>query len=135
MSQYVGLDVSLKETTVCVLDESGGAIWRDRCGSTLEAMSAALTREAPEAERVVLESGTLSPWHWHGFRALGVPVACVDARKAKAVLSARVHKSDDLDAEGLAHLARTGWYAEVRVKSLVSHRLHSVVAVTSPGVI
>jgi len=80
-------------------------------------------------ERVVLESGTLSPWHWHGLRALTVPVVCVDARQAKAAaLSARVHKSDDLDAEGLAQRARAGWYAEVRLKSLESRRLHSVLA-------
>lgn len=126
MGQYVGLDVSLKETAVCVMDSLEGIVWRGRCGSTPEAMAEALRRHAPEAERVVLESGTLSPWHWHGLRALGVPVVCVDARQAKAVLSARVHKSDDLDAEGLAQLARTGWYAEVRVKSLEAHRLHSV---------
>jgi len=59
---------------------------------------------------------------------LTVPVVCVDARQAKAALSARVHKSDDLDAEGLAQRARAGWYAEVRVKGLESRRLHSVLA-------
>jgi len=126
MGQYVGFDVSMKETAVCVLDDAGAVVWRGRCGSSPEAMAEALRRHAPSAERVVLESGTLSPWHWHGLGALNVPVVCVDARQAKAALSARVHKSDDLDAEGLAQLARTGWYAEVRVKSLESHRLHSV---------
>lgn len=128
MGQYVGLDVSLKETAVCVVDAGGSVVWRGRSGATPEAMAKTVSRHAPLAERVVLESGTLSPWHWHGLRALNVPVVCVDARQAKAVLSARVHKSDELDAEGLAQLARTGWYAEVRVKSLESHRQHSVLA-------
>ena len=55
-----------------------------------------------------------------------MPVVCVDARQAKAALSGRPNKSDELDAEGLAQLARTGWYAEVRVKSFDSHRIRSV---------
>ena len=126
MSHYVGLDVSLKETSVCVVDADGRVVWRGTCRSTPEGMSATVGKRAPEAVRVVLESGTLSPWHWHGLKALGVPVVCVDARQAKAALSGRVNKSDALDAEGLAQLARTGWYAEVRVKSLDSHRLRSV---------
>lgn len=122
---YVGLDVSLKETSVCVVDGDGGVVWRGTCRSTPAAMSATLSKRAPEAVRVVLESGTLSTWHWRGLKELGVPVVCVDARQAKAALSGRVNKSDALDAEGLAQLARTGWYAEVRVKSLDSHRIRS----------
>lgn len=126
MSQYVGLDVSLKETSVCVLDGSGQVMWRGTCKATPEAMAATVRKRAPVAERVVLESGTLSTWHWHGLRDLGIPVVCVDARQAKAALSGRPNKSDELDAEGLAQLARTGWYAEVRVKSYDSHRVRSV---------
>lgn len=126
MSQYVGLDVSLKETSVCVMDGSGRVEWRGQCKATPEAMAATVRKRAPLAERVVLESGTLSTWHWHGLKALGVPVVCVDARQAKAALSGRPNKSDELDAEGLAQLARTGWYAEVRVKSYDSHRVRTV---------
>lgn len=128
MSHYVGLDVSLKETSVCVVDGDGRVVWRGTCRSTPAAMSATLSKRAPDAVRVVLESGTLSTWHWHGLKELGVPAVCVDARQAKAALSGRVNKSDALDAEGLAQLARTGWYAEVRVKSLDSHRIRSVLA-------
>jgi len=126
MVEYVGLDVSLKETSVCVMDGSGRVEWRGQCKSTPEAMAATVRKRAPSAERVVLESGTLSTWHWHGLKALGIPVVCVDARQAKAALSGRPNKSDELDAEGLAQLARTGWYAEVRVKSFDSHRVRSV---------
>lgn len=126
MSHYVGLDVCLKETSVCVLDAEGAVVWRGQCRSEPAALAATVRKRAPEARRVVLESGTLSTWHWHGLKELGVPVVCVDARQAKAALSGRVNKSDALDAEGLAQLARTGWYAEVRVKSLDSRRVRSV---------
>ncbi len=126
MGQYVGLDVSLKETAVCILDDSGGAVWRGRCPSQPESMAELIRKRAPSAERVVLESGPLSTWHWHELKGRGVPVICVDARSAKAALSGRVNKSDELDAEGLAQLARTGCYNEVHVKSLDSHRLRTV---------
>lgn len=131
MVEYVGLDVSLKETSVCVLDGSGLVVWRGVCKATPEAMATTIRKRAPQAERVVLESGTLSTWHWHGLKELGIPVVCVDARQAKAALSGRPNKSDELDAEGLAQLARTGWYAEVRVKSYDSHRVRSVLVARS----
>jgi transposase len=126
MGEFVGLDVSLKETAVCILNGSGGVVWRGRCLSDPGSMAAMIEQRAPMAERVVLESGPLSTWHWHGLKERGVPVICVDARSAKAALSGRINKSDELDAEGLAQLARTGWYNEVRVKSLDSHRIRSV---------
>ena len=36
MEQYVGLDVSLEETAVCVLDSAGKIVWRGRCSSDPE---------------------------------------------------------------------------------------------------
>lgn len=67
MGQYAGLDVSLNETTICVMDAGEGVMWRGRCRSTSEAMAATLARHAPEAARGVLAGGTLSPWYWHGL--------------------------------------------------------------------
>ncbi len=63
MSHYVGLDVSLKETSVCVLDAEGAVVWRGQCRSEPAALAATVRKRAPEARRVVLESGTLSTWH------------------------------------------------------------------------
>ncbi|MEE8445148.1 MAG: IS110 family transposase [Alphaproteobacteria bacterium] len=128
MKQYAGLDVSMKETSVWVLDEAGGSVFRGNVSSTPEAIAGLLRRKAPGLARVVLEAGPLSTWHWHGLVALGVPVVCVDARHARAALSMRVNKTDANDAEGLAQLARSGWYREVRVKSVASHCDRSVLA-------
>ena len=131
MKQYVGLDVSLEETSVCVMDEAGKIVFKGKVPSTPEAIKACVGEQAPHGERVVLESGPLSTWHWHGLRALGVAVVCLDARQAHAALSCRVNKTDENDAEGLAHLARTGWYREVNVKSMASHHGHSLLAARS----
>jgi len=121
MKQYVGLDVSLEETSVCVLDGNGRVVFRGRVASEPAAIVRLIRGRVPDCERVVLESGPLSTWLWHGLRAAGLPVVCADARHAKAALRMQVNKTDANDAEGLAQIARTGWYREVRVKSLDSH--------------
>ncbi len=108
MEYYVGLDVSLEQTSICVVDESGKTLWQGKCASTPEAIAAAIRTRAPRAARISLESGPLSTWHWHELRTLGVPVVCLDARHAKAALSMQLNKSDRNDASGLAQIVRTG---------------------------
>ena len=120
MEQYVGLDVSLLETSSAwwiKRHDSGKASVRRH----LRALPLSLARRAPGATRIGLESGLLSTWHWHALKALGLPVVCLDARHAKAALSLRLNKTDVNDAEGLAQIVRTGWYRPVQVKSLDSH--------------
>lgn len=126
MKQCVGLDVSEKLTSVCVVDESGRKVWAGKCSSTPEALASTIHERAPRAERVGLETGPLCAWHYHGLRALQVPVQCIDARHAKAALSMQVNKTDDNDAEGLAQIMRTGWFREVHVKSLEAQLLRSL---------
>ena len=120
MEQYVGLDVSQEQTSVCVVDGGGKVIWEGKCASTPEAIAATIRTRAPEAVRIGLESGPLSAWHWHELRKLGLPVVCLDARHVKAALALQLNKSDRNDARGLAQIVRTGWYREVRVKSVDS---------------
>jgi transposase len=121
MEQYVGLDVSQQTTHLCVIDNNGKAVWRGQCASTPEAIAKTIQTKAPKVARVGLESGPLSTWHWHGLKAMGLPVVCLDARHAQTALSLQVNKTDKNDAEGLAQLVRMGWYREVGVKSLASH--------------
>ena len=126
MEQYVGLDVSQEQTSVCVVDSGGQVIWEGKCTSTPEAIAATLHTRAPEAARIGLESGPLSAWHWHELRKLSLPVVCLDARHAKAALALQLNKSDRNDARGLAQIVRTGWYREVAVKSVDSHLVRSL---------
>jgi len=121
MKQYVGLDVSMEETSVCVVDEAGSTIWEGRVASDPAAIVRMLHLRAPHAERVGLETGPTSTWLWHELRNAGVPVICIDARHAQAALSMRLNKTDRNDAAGLAQLMRMGWYREVQVKQLAAH--------------
>jgi transposase len=67
--------------------------------------------------RIGLETGQLTTWLWQALTDAGLPMVCLDARQARAALNMKINKTDDNDAEGLAHLVRSGWYREVRVKS------------------
>ena len=126
MEQYVGLDVSLELTYVCVVDSGGKSLWQGKCASTPEAIAATIRARAPGVALVGLESGPLSAWHWHELSKLGVPVVCLDARHAKAALSLQMNKSDRNDARGLAQIVRTGWYREVMVKSVDSQMVRTL---------
>ena len=77
--------------------------------------------KAAGAARVGLETGPTSTWLWTEMKALGLPVICIDARHAKAVLKMQINKSDRNDAFGIARIMQCGWYKEVRVKGLDSH--------------
>src|SRR5690348_16386428 len=109
MTQYVGLDVSLKETKLHVLDEAGNRVWRGRCTTDPVAIAATVHRYAPSAARIGLETGPLTTWLWTALTAEGLPVVCLDARHAKKALDMKVNKTDANDAEGLA---RSGSKAE-----------------------
>jgi transposase len=115
VDQYIGLDVSLKETAISVRQD-GKRIWRGKCPSDPKLIAAVIGKRAPDAKRVVFETGPLSVWFYHALRAEGVPAICIDARHAKAALDMAANKTDANDADGLAQLAEVGFYREVRVK-------------------
>ena len=120
---YVGLDVSLETTSICIIDDAGAIIWRGKCSSDPDSITIIVRQHAPGALRVGLETGQLSNWLALSLRRRGVPVVCMDARHAKAALSLQINKTDANDAFGLAQVVRTGWYREVAVKSMDAHTL------------
>ena len=125
MERYVGMDVSLKETSICVVDGNGAIVNEGTVMSEPAAIAAFLEAKAVGARRIGLETGPTTTWLWHKLRALGVPVICIDARHAKAALSLQINKSDRNDAVGLARIMQAGWYREVQVKSLRCHEVRA----------
>src|SRR4051812_11002661 len=121
MTIFAGLDVGDKSTHVCVVDGGGALVWRGDCATDPEVLAKTLRRHAPGLIRVVLETGSLSAFLYHGLVEREVPVVCICARHAKGVLSTRSNKSDVHDAEGLAQLARTGWFKAVHIKDSATH--------------
>ena len=117
MKYYAGLDVSLEETAVVVVDD-GGAVVRDvKVASDPGALIEYFGRCGLGLERIGLEAGPMSQWLCAGLRAAGLPVVCLEARQVKAALSAQKNKTDRNDARGIAQIVRTGWYQPVHIKS------------------
>ena len=127
MSYYVGLDVSVKSVAICVVEGDGAVIARGEVSSDPDQIATFLSLHAPNAERVVHESGILTIWLTRELSSRGVPIICIDARLAHKALSGRINKSDRGDAEGLAHLARTGWFTEVHIRSEASERIRVLI--------
>ena len=100
MSDYIGLDVSMKETAVSIRQD-GKRIWRGKCASDPKLLAALIRKRAPNALRVVFETGPLSVWFYHALTAEGLPAICIDARHAKAALDMAANKTDANDADGL----------------------------------
>jgi transposase len=128
MEYYVGLDVSLKQTSICVVNQTGSVVREGVVDSDPEAIAAFLRAKAPGAVRIGLETGPTATWLWTELKRLGLPVICIDARHAKAVLKMQINKSDRNDAVGIARIMQTGWFKEVRVKDLDSHAIRALLA-------
>ena len=127
MDDYIGLDVSLKETAISVRRD-GRRVWRGKCPSDPRLLAEVIRQRAPQAKRVVFETGPLSVWFFHELSAAGLPAICIDARHAKAALDMAANKTDANDADGLAQLAEVGFFRAVRVKGYDSMLTRTLVA-------
>jgi Transposase len=123
MEHYVGLDVSLKLTAICIVDRTGKIEREGVVASDPETIAAFIRSHAPHVARVGLETGATSTWLWTELNKMGLPVICIDARHAKAALKLQINKSDRNDAVGIARIMQCGWYKEVRVKDFDSHAI------------
>src|SRR5215470_2515410 len=121
MEHYVGLDVSLKLTAICIVDRTRKIEREDVVRSDPEAIAAFIKSNAPYVARIGLETGATSTWLWTELNRLGLPIICINARHAKAALRMQINKSDRNDAAGIARIMQCGWYKEVSVKDLDSH--------------
>ena len=126
MGYYVGLDVSLKSTHICVLDGERRVVWRGVSDTQIAMIADHLARWGEQIVLVGLETGSLTPWLYHGLSDLGLPMVCMDARRASDALKARAEKTDKADARALAEMLASGWYSAVHVKSLESHQLKAL---------
>jgi transposase len=121
MKHCAGLDVSLKETAICIVDETGKIVREAKVTTEPEEIVAFFTQAGFEYLRVGLEAGPMSQWIITDLLEAGLPVICVETRHMKAVLKAQqVNKSDRNDARGIAQMMRVGLYKPVHVKTLAS---------------
>ena len=117
MKHFAGLDMSLEETAICVVDEAGAMVREARVPSEPAALVAFFQGSGLVLERIGLEACSLSAWLHEGLVAAGLPAVCIETRRAKAAMGAMPNKTDRNDARGIAQIIRTGGYRAVHVKS------------------
>ena len=123
MDHFAGLDVSVKATSVCIVDDVGKIVREVKVASEPEALLAMLKNPAYHFKRIGLEAGPLSQWLFSALAEAGLPVICVETRHMRAVLKAQINKTDRNDARGMAQMMRVGLYRPVHVKTLRSQKL------------
>ena len=98
MKHFIGLDVSAKETAVCIIDEAGKICREAKVVSHLDDLIAALKGQTWNVERVGLEAGPLSHWLFEELARAGLPVVCIETRHVKAFLKAQLNKEASASA-------------------------------------
>lgn len=122
MTHFVGLDVSIKETSVCMVDEVGKILCERKVLTEPDDIAILLASIGEEYDRIGIEAGPLSQWLVNSLIDAGFPVVCVETRHIKAMLQAQqINKSDRNDARGIAQMMRVGLFKPVHVKTLAAH--------------
>lgn len=123
MEHFAGLDVSVKETSICIVDGTGRIVREVKVASEPDALLQVLKNKTYRFRRIGLEAGPLSQWLFSALGEAGLPVICVETRHMRAVLKAQINKTDRNDARGIAQMMRAGLYRPVHVKTLRSQKL------------
>jgi transposase len=123
MDYFAGLDVSVKDTSVCIVDDTGRIIREVKVLSEPDALLTVLKNPVHHFKRIGLEAGPLSQWLFSALADAGLPVICVETRHMRAALKAQINKTDRNDARGIAQMIRVGLYRPVHVKTLRSRKL------------
>src|SRR5665647_2143246 len=123
MDHSAGLDVSVKETSICVVDDTGRIVREVKVASEPEALLQVLKNPAYHFKRIGLEAGPLSQWLFSEQAEAGLTASCVETRHMRAALMEQINNTDRNDARGMAQMMRVGLYSPVHVKTLRSQKL------------
>ena len=126
MDVFIGLDVSLASTSICVLGERGKIVTEAQVASTPEGLVAFITKLPHAIAAIGLEAGPLSQWLHKGFTDAGFEAVLMETRQVKAALKAMPIKTDRRDAEGIARLLQMGWFRPVHCKTVSSQETRAV---------
>ncbi len=120
MDHYAGIDVSLKSSSVCVLDAGGKIVREGKVGSEPEALIGWFGSLGLNLARIGLEAGPLSQWLFAAMREAGLAVELIETRHARNAFKTMPVKTDRKDAQSIAELMRLGWFRPVHCKSMAA---------------
>jgi len=128
MNYYVGIDVSLEASSVCVVDSSGKIACEGKIRSEPDDLIEWLTALKLELTRIGLEAGPLSQWLYAAMRQAGLAVELLETRHVRNALKTMPVKTDRNDARGIAQLMRLGWFRPVHCKSMPAQETRALLA-------
>ncbi len=128
MKLFIGLDVSLAKTAVCVLDEHGRIVREAETSSDPEALARFAKDQPGEIAAIGLEAGPLSQWLHRGLAEAGLDAVLMETRQVKGALKAMPIKTDRRDAEGIARLLHLGWFRPVHCKSVSAQEVRALLS-------
>ena len=126
MEIYIGLDVSLATTAICVLGEKGKIVTEAQVASEPDSLVAFMSELPHEIAAIGLEAGPLSHWLHKGLTDAGFEAVLMETRQVKAALKAMPIKTDRRDAEGIARLLQMGWFRPVHCKTVSSQEMRAL---------
>ncbi len=126
MDVYIGLDVSLASTAICVLGEKGKIVTEAQVASAPESLVAFVSELPHGIAAIGLEAGPLSHWLHKGLTDAGFEAVLMETRQVKATLKAMPIKTDRRDAEGIARLLQMGWFRPVHCKTVSSQEMRAL---------
>jgi transposase len=126
MDYYCGIDVSLEQSSVCVVDAKGRIVREATVLSEPEALIAWFRGLDLPLSRIGLEAGPLSQWLYAGLAKAGFAVELIETRHVRDAFKAMPVKTDRKDARGIAQLMRLGWFRPVHCKSLLAQEVRAM---------
>lgn len=129
MRLFVGLDVSLAKTAICVISEHGKVLKEAQAASEPEELVRWIGEQDGTIAAIGLEAGPLSQWLHRGMTEAGLDVVLMETRQVKGALKAMPIKTDRRDAEGIARLLHLGWFRPVHCKSVSAQEVRTVLGV------
>jgi transposase len=126
MNHYAGIDVSLKCSSVCIVDANGKIVREGTVASEPEALIAWFRELRFEVTRIGLEAGPLSQWLYAAIQRAGLAVELLETRHAHDAFKAMPVKTDRKDARGIAQLMRLGWFRPVHCKSIEAQETRAI---------
>lgn len=125
MALFVGLDVSLRTVSICVVEADGTTVWAGKVLSEPIPLVERLAAWRDQIGLIGIEACPLSEWLYGALVESGFETVCIETRHAERFLSSRPNKTDRSDAHGIADMMRLGHYRPVHVKSRASQLLRT----------
>jgi transposase len=123
MTYYAGLDVSMKTTSIAIVNEKGKVVFETMCESSPEIISNVLIESNYALERIGMESGCMSFWLIEELKKFELPVICIESKQMATLIALKVNKTDRNDARLIADAMRCNLFKEVHHKTKESREV------------